>query len=475
MDVRVDADAAKLPAPITAAPAEKPPARATLCTRLVLAVAAAAALLALALGLGLGLGLGLVRPSAASSKPTPTSFNFKGVHSLAMAAPRSGRRLGANAAATTLLALSSSGNATAVEAPAGVIQQIFASPTNATVLVYWGGQPLYIGTVACLLAHVASDGLPVCIQTLQTGAAACALQNVNLFLPLIQFSPAGNVYYQCSSLEAAQSIKVFSATTKTTSVVIPAPTSTTSGYRVTAWAVVNDATGSVIAGLQDQSTSVAKGITALYSVSGGSSITVYAKDGPRFMLTVPGGLFIGYLANGPTLGGLKKFDPQNATGFEASKIWIGYSSDSPSYACQTVFPTAVNGGLDFMPWAVLESGHTLVGTWTSSQSPAGGLGLPSSTTVDAYDKRGMPRSNLLIEYFPQPQTLAATPFDAMIVIIAAEGATAAIAGLDTSGACLVSLYNRTANTFTTLLSQNNTGIWCALHAPQRTRTCLPRS
>ena len=61
-------------------------------------------------------------------------------------------------------------------------------------------------------------------------------------------------------------------------------------------------------------------------------------------------------------------------------------------------------------------------------------------------------------YYPQPQTLAATPFDAMIVIVAAEGATAAIAGLDSSGACLVSLYNRTANSFTTLLSQNTTGI-----------------
>ena len=46
----------------------------------------------------------------------------------------------------------------------------------------------------------------------------------------------------------------------------------------------------------------------------------------------------------------------------------------------------------------------------------------------------------------------------MIAIIPAAGPTAAIAGLDVSGACLVALYNRTDNAFTTLLSQNTTGI-----------------
>ena len=57
-----------------------------------------------------------------------------------------------------------------------------------------------------------------------------------------------------------------------------------------------------------------------------------------------------------------------------------------------------------------------------------------------------------------PQTLSAPPFSAMIALIPAEGATAAIAGLDANGKCLVSLYNRTEDTYTTLLSEVTTGI-----------------
>lgn len=45
----------------------------------------------------------------------------------------------------------------------------------------------------------------------------------------------------------------------------------------------------------------------------------------------------------------------------------------------------------------------------------------------------------------------------MIAIIPAEGATAAIAGLDASGECLVSLYNRTEDTYFPLLPPS-TGI-----------------
>jgi hypothetical protein len=398
MDVRVDAERSKSADAAPAASAEIPEklapaaARAPLSLRLVLAIAAAVATAALALGLGLGLGL---KRASASSKPKPTGFNFKGVYSLAMAAPRSGRRLGASEAATTLLALSSSGNASAVEAPEGVIQYIFASPTIATVLVYWPGQPLYVGAVACILAHVASDGVPVCIQPLGSGSNTgyCLLGNVNMYLPLIQFSPAGNVYYQCATPAGGLSVNMFSATAKRTTVVIPAPASFTSGYRLTAWAVVNDATGSVVAGLQDQASNQAKGTTALYSVADGSSATIYSKDVPRFMLTMAGGLFIGYLANGPVTGGLKKLNPQNATGFEAAQLWIGFSADSPSFSSQVVMPTAASGGMDFMAWAMLESGHTIVGSWTASQSRP----LTSGTTVDAYGRLNGPRSNLLLE------------------------------------------------------------------------------
>ena len=325
------------------------------------------------------------------------AYNFAGVSSLAMADPLSGRRrlgLGTSSDSSELLGLSSDGNVTNVtvlETPGGVIKDIFVSPAiaNATILHY--SSPLIIDTVPCALAYVGPDGAAICMHSLMD---ACGyLRDPNNFLPLVQFAPSGDAYFQCGDGAGAK-IKVFSPATLTSTVMIPHPNATASisEYRLTTWAVVDDESGAVIAGLQNISSLQTSGFTALFETSG-SWVSVYSEDTPRYMLQNPGALFISYMANGPTRGGLFKFDPENVTAFETAKPWLGFDVDDPEYAFQTVMPTAVNGGMDFYTWAVLESGHTIAGTLTSSSTGA----LTSGVTVDAYNLLNGPKCNLLVE------------------------------------------------------------------------------
>ena len=461
LEIRALADGVKLSTAPQASAAIGGGGGAILWTPLKLIIAAISTVcVAVALGVGLGVGLKTTTTSVSSSTSSSSSssssktFDFKGAHSLATVQSRSGRRLSSSVASNILLAVTSTGNSSnttvVTQAANSIVREVYASPGNATILRYWNNAGLTIGTVSCFIVYVSFDGVPTCIQN-DTSTDCPIITNMNKYLPTIQFSSAGNVYYECSTQIGAKSIKMFSNATQSSVVVIPAPSSQYVGYRVSSWAVADD--GNVVVGLQDQSTFVAKGITALYYANG-SSTTLYSDDLATYFLRIPSGLFVGYLANGLYLGGFKRLDSNNITGFASTPPFLGWSSNNPSYAWQTVMPLVASGGVTFYAWATLKSGHTIAATYYNSN----GVTSLKGTTAEAYSLINSPYADAMVEYYPQPQTLTKPPFAAVIAIIPAAGATAAIAGLDTSGACLVSLYNRTSDSYTTLLSQNTSRI-----------------
>ena len=393
LEIRAPPEDDKLPLP----PPPAPPASATRWSppRRVLAIAAAVFAVA---ALGIGLGLGLAYKNYLQQQARLTRFNFRGVTSLALAVPRSGRRLATTSTSAQLFGLSADGTTSVLATPPGILVDIIGTPSNATVMVYSSQFALILDSGPCLLAYVPAEGTPICMQRHGLDCIALIAQPGGSGLSNIQFSPAGDVYFSCyiRVMESGSTLKMFSAATHTTTVVYSYDIS---DYALGAWAVINDASagGAILAGLYEKNTPYSPvSMTALIGINGSETV-VYSKQ-PLAIIQTPNTVFISYQNDGLFAGKIYLFDLYNITGFETAQPLIGVAADDPAYVWQTVMQFIGPIGVNYRLSALLESGHTIATAPDEVLTSPPPIFTPlSGVTAAAFGMTGETKCSVLLE------------------------------------------------------------------------------